>query len=249
MTLWVALNVYSESRMLVGCIESIRKAAPHAKIVAVDGAYESWTKASRRLAAKALENGHESLAEAYLYYSSASSPDDTLQALRDLKIDKIIETERPWAHEYSKRSQYFVGQEGDWYLVLDADERLVGKVDVSNLTDKAYNVVLYRDQDKHPYPVTRLFQHEEGMEYRGAHHALHAGGVLWRKEICKTPAGKNYFQLIDTPEAERIKDEPFHIFHLYNERGRDVIRNEVRGEYYRYLTQIEEREFREVQGL
>lgn len=249
MVLWCALNVYCESKMLQGCIDSIRTAAPQAKIVAVDGCYETWARAARRLAAKEIENGHDAVGEALLYYASPASPDDTLEILRKNSVDRIIETDRPWSHEYDKRSQYFVGGEGDWYLVLDADERLQGKVSVSDLSDPAYNIVLYRDQDRHPYAVTRLFQHESGMSYRGAHHALHARGTIWRKEICRTVGGKNYFELNGTPEHQRLIGEPFHIFHLYEDRGRDVMRNAVRGEYYRHLTSQEEGEFRAVHGL
>jgi hypothetical protein len=235
--------------MLSDCIESIRLSAPQAKIIAVDGAYENWVKAARRLAAKELEDGHDALADAILRFSSPKSPDRTLEILNDLKVDRVVTTDTPWAHEYEKRSQYLVGQDGDWYLVVDADERLKGKVDPSKLEDPAYNIMLYRDQDQHPYPITRMFRHQEGIAYRGAHHAIHSSGILWRKEICRTVGGKTYSDCCGMRENERLQGEPWWLFHLYDERSRDVVRNWVRGEYYRVLTGKEEKEFRETVGL
>lgn len=248
MTTWICLNVYQEARMLRDCILSIRAAAPQAKIVAVDGAYENWIKAARRLAAKELENGHDAVAEALLRYSTFNSTDETMDILHEQKVDVIVPADK-WAHEYEKRTRYLIGEPGDWYIVVDADERLQGKVDVSKLEDPAYNIVLYRDQDQHPYPITRMFRHEEGIAYRGAHHAIHTKGILWKKEICRTVGGKTFDEIQGLPVMEKLKGEPFYLMHLYEARGQDPIRNFVRGEYYRVLTGQEEKEFREVHGL
>ncbi|MCL4499143.1 MAG: hypothetical protein M1335_02730 [Chloroflexi bacterium] len=75
------------------------------KIVIVDGAYADFP------------------------HSVPSSTDGTLEWIKERrKTDpriELIECAEAWADEAAKRSAYFVGRDGDWYLHVDADERIV----------------------------------------------------------------------------------------------------------------------------
>lgn len=249
-SLYVCLNVYREARLLPGCLESIRTAAPHAKIVAVDGAYENFVRAAKRCSAMEIENGHHAMAELFLKYTAPKSDDGTLEILRAAGAH-VIETEMPWEHEYLKRSQYFVGKTGDWYLVMDADERLMGKVpeDLSHLQDEVYNLMLSGDDADVPYHVLRFQKHIDGMCYQGAHHALHTNGKLWKKDSLKTVGGLTANDIARLVYMEKLSHEPFWLHHLRIGRGKDLIRAHIRASYYRHLTGVEEGEFRALHSL
>lgn len=237
--LWICLNVYAEEQLLPECLDSIKKAHPEAKIVAVDGAYDSWIREVKKLIAHQIEYNHDQVAEQLERFIVPISTDRTLEILKDYKVDVVIGPEinpvtgepTPWAHEYIKRSKYFVGTNGDWYFVIDADERLVGKLDVGALSDDAYNIDLLRDDQMTPYPILRIFKHQDGMEYRGAHHALWVGDKLYRKEYCVKVTGCSlYHRAVHRNEV-------------------DPIRHLAKGAYYRILTSNEEGAFRHQYGL
>ena len=76
------LNVFREERLLPGCLESIRKALPTARIVAVDGPYASWVQAAKRQAATELENAHDVIAEQILGLTESKSTDGTHKILK-----------------------------------------------------------------------------------------------------------------------------------------------------------------------
>lgn len=256
MKLFACVNAYREERLLADCLASIRTYAPAAEIVVVDGAYESWTKAARRLAASELEAGHEELYQLIMEFAKPDSQDNTLKICEEFGVEHVIRTDKPWPHEYTKRSQYFIGEPGDWYLVIDGDERLTGpgRVDWPLLNGlKApwvYNVIIERDDDSVPYPMLRLQRHHsEGMVYLGAHHALHTGSKLWKKEELSTVGEISFDSFCTLSGEERLRLEPFWIRHLYMERAKDHIRNMVRGAYYRHLTGVEEQEFRHANDL
>lgn len=250
MALLIGLNVYMEERLLEGCLQSIKKAAPHARLVAVDGCYQSWVAAARRVAARQIDNGHDVLADQTLALTSPRSTDRTLALLKDYGAEVIL-ADQPWEHEFVKRSAYLVGRQGDWYLVLDGDERLMGTVpeDFSPYVDPAYSLMLQRDSGDAPYTVLRMFRHHASTEYRGAHHAIHLDGAVYHKKMVKTVGHKTYEDVEYMRPFDRCKGEPFWIHHLHEGRGEDRIRAEIRGEYYHFLVGKEEHEFRLVHNL
>lgn len=227
------LNVYREEEMLQDCIDSIRLSNPDSKIVAVDGAYQSLVDETKKLIATQGTHGHQELINQFMPFIKAESDDATLEILERNKVDKIIKCEldsegysKPWVHEFVKRSKYFVGKPGDYYFVLDGDERVRGKIDFSALVETSYNIMLTRDDGTPEYRVMRLHKHVDGMEYRGAHHALYVNEELYYRDKCKTYEGAR----IDHLQTQRLK--------------RDPIRCYVKGAYYRYLSNVEESAFR-----
>jgi hypothetical protein len=236
--LWVALNLYQEEQLLPECLDSIRRHNPEAKIVAVDGAYESWIQENKKLVGVESYFGHYQVSDSMMRFTVPDSKDRTLEILRDYKVDVIIECEKDehgqpksWEHEYVKRSKYFVGQPGDYYLVIDGDERLRKRFDWEKLTAQAYNVWIRRDEEHTiPYPIMRVMKHVNGMRYYGAHHALWVGDVLWRKEMCE--------------------DLDFELEHRFVYRAvKDPLRHLAKGAYYRQLTNGEEGPFRRQHGI
>jgi hypothetical protein len=239
MTLWFALNVWREELMLPGALDSIRRFFPDAKIVAVDGVYKSVVEEVRKLQAAHIIKNEHVLVEQLEPFTEADSKDRTYEILDQYKVDVIIKPEtdsgggqKPWENECIKRSKYFVGTDGDYYFVLDADERVVGSFDYKILTHNAYNIMLKRTEDTTvPYRVMRIHKHVDGMRYYGAHHALWIGETLYTKKMCETVQGV----LIEHHQDYRVKKEP--------------IRNMVKGAYYRVLTSEVEGAFRSQHSL
>lgn len=189
--LYICLNVFNEELLLPECLQNIRSNAPWAKIVAVDGSYLPLYLEARVLAAQAFRRRFDALGEEYLRLASGASNDKTLEILKDFKVEHIIEAPKglPWPREHTKRSQYLqVGNPGDWYFILDADERFNGQVPTpQQLTDGGsldYCIMLRRDDTppSAPYPVLRVHKKtNEYMRYRKAHHHLWRGSNIVRK--------------------------------------------------------------------
>src|SRR3972149_1788831 len=55
---------------------------------------------------------------------SSYSTDDTALIARSFGAE-VIRSETAWPDEITMRSQYLLGNEGDWYLMIDADEVLM----------------------------------------------------------------------------------------------------------------------------
>lgn len=232
--LWFALNVFQEELLLEECLQNIRSNAPWAKIVAVDGSYLTFYQEARVLAAQAFRRRYDALGEEYMRLATGPSTDRTLQILKDFKVEQIIETPRglPWPREHTKRSQYLqVAKPGDWLFILDADERLSGKVPtVQELEDGGsldYCVMLRRDDDppSAPYPVLRVHKHTgEYLRYRKAHHHL------WRGD-----------KIVYKPDLEDKIIHDLIVEHRWRYRAEITPhRHRTKGSYYvRLLDQIE----------
>lgn len=203
MTLIACLSAYNEERMIRGALESVRDAA--GRIVVVDGAYSGFplSRDSHASTDQTLEIAAEFGAEIVGYYGGAG-------------------IEAPTQEE--KRNRYFVGGEGDWYLILDADERLRGQIDRGLLNRRgAYAYTLSVSDPVFPLSSAwiRLVKHSPDLHYEGAHNALFREGKLLRAD--STPCMRSAW----------IAHEP---------RG-DEERRVAAGEYYR--RQFEhERDFR-----
>jgi len=236
MTLWACLNIYNEKDLLQGCIDSIRDVLKDVKICAIDGAYELFNIQSKILAAMEYEKGQSVLAECFLRFSMPDSSDGTLEILEKNKIDVIIKANgKAWKNEYEKRSQYLsVGQDGDWMVVIDGDERLRGRFDPRDVNGSDdWCISLKRDDNIPPYPILRVHKYEKGMRYYGAHHAL------WRGD-----------RLVKRGDIENNWVLPnCWLDHRWSERGNmDQVRHMGKGAYYRQLLQDEDA-FRKEHGI
>jgi len=169
------VNVFNDLKVLPDCIASLKDVD---EIVIVDGAY------------------------AAIEHDVPYSTDGTLEYVKDLAAHderiRIVECTRAWADEPTKRSAYFIGADGDWYLQIDADERLeaagsdgrpetAGDEQLENQGGSGSGpVALLRDHltscllDVHSLPrydldtttsryFPRLFRHRDGIHYDAAH--------------------------------------------------------------------------------
>ena len=231
--LYICLNVYMEAALLPECLASVKQFIPNARLVAVDGPYAAFVQQSKLLAAQAYSEGHVTRGDALAAFTTPVSNDGTLDILHQAGA-MVITNGSPWEDEYTKRSRYFVGKPGDTYFVLDADERLSGPLPTVDFgRSKDWCVNLLRDDMKNTYPVLRYHAHDDGMRYRGAHHAL------WR--------GENLVKRDDVSPEFTIPD--IHLIHRWCYRAeRDPSRHSVKGAYYRDLSRTEA-VFRQQNGI
>ena len=187
--LYICFNVFEECELLEEHILAAKKAAPSSQIVVVDGAYQQFK--------------HE----------HPDSRDGTIEIARRL-ADCLIECDKPWKNEPEKRSQYFVGKDGDEYLVVDGDEELVGTFPV-NIPDRDGRCK-FKEGMKHR-SVFRYHKHSDGMRYFGHHNAL------WRGN-----------EFVD-PQVPLISQELV----LIHKVSRHVSSPASKYEYYHWLKQTE----------
>lgn len=150
---------YNDERMLPGCLESIRGHVD--RMVVVDGVFATHP----------------------IYNGCAASTDDTrliAQAYGAEWIRCPVNQYGPvaWASEIEKRNAYLVGQEGDWYLNIDTDERLVGAL--PELEDGQYYAFVINVNAAWVW-TPRLWQHKGHMRYEGAHNALWSDDRLFHR--------------------------------------------------------------------
>jgi glycosyltransferase involved in cell wall biosynthesis len=140
------LSVFNEIKNLPACLEGLEAADI---ICIVDGAYKDFP------------------------HDKPWSTDGTLEYLRDLaKSDQrvhLITCEKPWPGETVKRSQYFIGEEGDWYFLIDADERVEGleklKIYLPRCPYDSLGIPFYMYGDGRWRWMGRVVRHLSGITY------------------------------------------------------------------------------------
>lgn len=164
MTLIACLSVYNEERMIRGALESVRDVA--GRIVVVDGAYSGFP----------------------LIRESHASTDRTLEIAAEFGAEIIGYHGGPGIEappQEEKRNRYFIGGEGDWYLILDADERLQGQIDRGLLNRRGASAYTLSVSDP-VFPLSstwiRLIKHSPDLCYEGAHNAIFREGRLLRAD-------------------------------------------------------------------
>ena len=142
---------YNDEAMLPGCLESLRGQVD--RLIVVDGAFATYPLVDGNPAST---DATREVAWCYgVEWISCHTGDDGRP--------------RAWETEMEKRSSYLVGEEGDWYLHLDTDERLIGEL--PELEDGAHYALAIHVAGRVVW-VPRLFQHRGWMRYEGAHNAL-----------------------------------------------------------------------------
>jgi DNA-binding transcriptional regulator YdaS (Cro superfamily) len=151
------INIFNDLTVLPDCLASLEAAD---EIVIVDGAY------------------------AAIEHDVPYSTDGTLEYLKDLAAEdrriRVVECTKAWADEPTKRSAYFISSDRDWYLQIDADERLEairGDADpIAVLRDHLTSCLLdvhslprYDLETKTSRYFPRLFRHRDGIHYEAAH--------------------------------------------------------------------------------
>ncbi len=211
-TIIACINVFNDMRALPNCLASIEEID---RICFVDGAY------------------------AGVKHDVPYSTDGTLEyiqelASRDERITLITCTEA-WADEATKRSAYFVGAEGDWYLQLDADEQLItdafeiGGLDrlrahLAQCRLDAHFLPIYEPATRMKLVLPRVFRHQEDIRYDAAHWNVVAGDI---------PIAPDWSAPL-----------PLHgVAVLHNREQRDRQRVQVQDAYYKTMYAGEAEEF------
>ena len=192
------INAYQDEGFIGDAIRSV--AGKVDRIIVVDGAYEGFP----------------------LYRGEPYSTDRTVELAESLGCE-VIETRRTWKDQVEKRNAYLLGEDGDWYLPIDSDERLHGELFPG--PDEAYRIPC--QLRKHRIPMMRIFRHQPGIKYAGAHNVISVNGRIIRPE-----------ELDILPNCW--------IEHLAEFRDRD--RKERKNEYYGKQYEAE-KEFRKQNGL
>ena len=163
---------FDEEQMLAGCLESIQGQVD--RIVVVDGAYKlfphevPWsTDATREIA--------------WCYGA------EVIPCPQDANGQS-----RAWETQVEKRTAYLVGEEGDWYFHIDADERLVGELPKPE--DGKHYAFRIHTRDLRDTWVPRLWQHRGFMRYEGSHNAVWSDDrLIHMKGVVKVPAERARF--------------------------------------------------------
>jgi len=185
------IAAFQEEAMLAGCLESLQGQV--SRIVVVDGAYAHFpcevpvsTDATREIA---------------LAYGA-----EWILPPEDAQGEPVA-----WADQMAKRSAYLIGDEGDWYFHIDADERLVGCLPVPE--DGQHYALQIFTRELHNTWVPRLWQHRGWMRYEGSHNAL------WSDD-----------RLIHMKGSVRVDPSDCRFLHLAHLRHED--RQRDKGKYY-----------------
>ncbi len=144
------INAYQDEDFIWDAIASV---AGLDRIVVVDGAYEGFPQ----------------------YNDVPYSTDQTVEIAEELGCE-VIKTRRVWKDQVEKRNAYLIGEVGDWYLQIDADERLHGELKPGN--DEAYRIPCQFGKRK--IPTLKLFRHQPGIRYIGAHNVIAVGDRIIR---------------------------------------------------------------------
>lgn len=136
---------YNDEQMLPGCLQQIQDKV--SRIIVVDGAFATFP----------------------LHQGIPSSMDATEEIARCYGAEWIPCGPTPWATEMEKRSAYLLGEDGDWYVHVDTDERLAGNL--PELVDGNHYALIIDDPQFRSW-APRIWQHRGHMRYEGSHNAL-----------------------------------------------------------------------------
>lgn len=169
---------YEEEALLPGCLQSLGRQVE--RLVVVDGAYADFP--------------HE----------APWSRDATRAIAEAFGAEWIGCGGLAWRDEVEKRNAYLVGEAGDWYVVLDADERMVGSLAAVGLARGAwYALEVMGWRPAWSGWSVRVF--EAPARYAGCHKAVWRGERLLRVEgaVCVAPEICRLAHLAGLRTAER----------------------------------------------
>ncbi|MCK9570849.1 hypothetical protein M0R72_18005 [Candidatus Pacearchaeota archaeon] len=143
----LVMSVYNDGEMLKKAVGSVLGHVD--RIIVIDGIYEDFPPMGDTL---------------------GYSCDGTLEYLTDLETEVSLSVV-PGLTEVEKRSLYLIGEPGDWYLHLDADEWVENPQELGILPKADIGLChMSWENQSHWYP--RLFRHVDCMSYEGLHHRL-----------------------------------------------------------------------------
>lgn len=145
---------YQEADRIGAALDSLR-AAGCERLVVVDGAWR-WFET---------------------YAAGAGSTDGTVEIARGAGAEVITAPADGWINEVTARNRYLVGEPGDWYLILDADERVSGVLPPALAAPEGAYQVWVREGLRGRRRI-RLIQETGSVRYQYAHWALYRDGRL-----------------------------------------------------------------------
>lgn len=140
------VSTHNDMDLLPGCLKGL---ADMDRVIVVDGTVGAGTK-------------------------SAASTDGAVEYLTRLAAEDprvtFVAAAEPWANKIAQRNAYLLGQEGDWYFVLEPFERCYGMSEVKGFLARATVDVFSIQQFPQPWAnepvlVQRLFKHLPGIRY------------------------------------------------------------------------------------
>lgn len=185
------INTYNDKDHIEKTLQSVKGKVD--KIVVVDGAYADFP------------------------HDVPYSTDGTLDIAKKY-ADVLIEcpNQKAWHDEMVKRSAYLIGNEGDWYLMIDADELFEGDLEPLR-TSKESDYFLpftYEEDYGREGKQYRLFKHRAGLIYARNHYTLWIGTL----------------NLSDMPKALYEHGRMFH-----EPQSRTPEREEAKKAYYKII--------------
>lgn len=148
------VSVWNEAELLGGCLETLARAGAE-RIVVLDGVYETFLE-------HGLQDGDG---------LGGGSVDGTEGVTRGFGAEWI--GAREWVCEAEKRNVFFgLGRPGDWYVVVDADERMEGRLP-EFVSGRRY--VLRIEGGEWRAWGLRIFEHAGRLRYAGANNAVWLG--------------------------------------------------------------------------
>lgn len=141
---------YQEASQICEALSSLR-AAGCARLVLVDGAWGAFER----------------------YGETASSTDGTQELARACGAEVIDAPAGGWLDEVTARNGYLVGSPGDWYLILDADERATGVLPSSLLAPEGAYQLWVRTPGEAPVRRIRLVLEDGSVRYQYTHWSLY----------------------------------------------------------------------------
>lgn len=147
---------YQAAAVVGEALASLR-AAGCARLVVVDGAWRHFER----------------------YGDGPHSTDGTQDVARLHGAEVIEAPARGWVDQVTARNAYLVGEPGDWYVILDADERMAGVLP-GTLEDAPEGAYLVRICTAGEPAVRRIrVVREDGtLRYQYAHYGLYRQGRL-----------------------------------------------------------------------
>lgn len=146
---------YQEAAVVGDGLASLR-AAGCERLVVVDGAWRHFA----------------------WYGDEPGSTDGTVEIARSWGAQVIEPPADGWSDEVTARNGYLVGEPGDWYLVLDADERATGVLPTVLDAPEGVYQLWVRTPGIAPVRRMRLVQEDGSLRYQYAHWAMYRQGRL-----------------------------------------------------------------------
>lgn len=173
---------YQEAAKIGEALASLKRAGCE-RLVVVDGAWRWFPR----------------------YGEGPGSTDETVEIARAAGAEVIEAPTTGWDSEVAARNSYLVGKPGDWYLVLDADERAHGSLpEQMDAPEGAYQVWVRMTADAMAdVRRVRLVQEDGTLRYQYGHFALYRDGRLLEQAALLDTLWIEHDQPGDVDRAQR----------------------------------------------